>query len=447
MYCLQYILYPCPGGCLQLLIFICTVQLSNFDAGLVLLDISDPTSTELVSVALDLSADGDMEVNSNAAWPSEDGSVVVETNEDFYPSERPILFTIVSGPSDGQYNATEGRGEFTVPVVFLPGQKMSGPTTYVGLACTAGGDSVPPDSSIPVPPATASGQIALIQRGICRFDEKATNVINAGYIGMVIFNDETRGDDVLTMIGDRREIPGVFVGHSTGLKIAKVTDATELVIGASGEEITAATGAANGWGQVRIWDYSDPTNPVFASSFDTVCSAAVGDTSSCDPAGIYTAKNVIVQTTGSRVKAYISWYSDGMLILDVTDPYHPFEIARYTGSDGEQYWGVYKEDQEPWIYGSDRNGGLDVFKEYGAGTIAAPPKEDCGDINSKPACEAAECKWHKKANPKCSAGGSQALSNVEEADTKEQPSTGYAMTAASAWAIMPMLVLWSLLSF
>ena len=76
---------------------------------------------------------------------------------------------------------------------------------------------------------------------------------------------------------------------------------------------------------------------------------------------------MIVETTDDgRVKAYIAWYSDGMLILDITDPYNPVEVARYT-EPGENYWGVYKVPGEPWIYGSDRNGGLTIFKEYGSG--------------------------------------------------------------------------------
>ncbi len=239
---------------------------------------------------------------------------------------------------------------------------MSGPTTYVGLACT-GGD--------PVPPAVGSGQIALIQRGACRFDDKATNAIDAGYAGMVVFNSEANGDALVTMGGASRDIPGVFVGHSTGLQIAGVGSAADLVIGAAGEDITAAA-VPDGWGQVRIWDYSDPSNPVLASSFDTVCSATVVDPS-CDPNGTYSVHNVVVETTGNKVKAYISWYSDGMLILDVTDPYNPVETARFldnSTNDGlaNDFWGVYKIPNDPFLYGSDRNGGLYIFKEQGSGS-------------------------------------------------------------------------------
>jgi hypothetical protein len=88
---------------------------------------------------------------------------------------------------------------------------------------------------------------------------------------------------------------------------------------------------------------------------------------------------VIVETTDDgKVKAYLSWYWDGMLVLDVTDPYDPKEIARYfdnspeflesNGGQPHDFWGVGKEQGQPWIYGSDRNGGLYIFKEQGSGS-------------------------------------------------------------------------------
>lgn len=325
--------------------------LANWDAGLVLLDISDVTNPVQVSVALDPTSE-DGEVNSHSMWHSEDASIVIEGEEDFAPFET--VFTIDTGPNVGTYPSAEGA--FTTPIVSLLGQEMSGSTTYVGLACT-GGD--------PVPPASGSGEIALIQRGVCRFDDKATNAINAGYDGMVVFNDEARGDALVTMGGAPREIPGVFVGHSTGLAIAGVASAGDLVIGDAGADISASA-VPNGWGGLRIWDYSDPVNPVLASTFATVCSSNPVY-SGCDPAGTYSAHNVLVESLGKTVKAYVSWYADGMLILDISDPYNPVETARYTADD-ENYWGVYKETNSPWIYGSDRNGGLTVFKELGSGS-------------------------------------------------------------------------------
>ena len=115
----------------------------------------------------------------------------------------------------------------------------------------------------------------------------------------------------------------------------------------------------------------------FLRTFNTVCSADPVDPT-CDPAGTYSSHNVIVETTGNKVKAYISWYWDGILVLDITDPYNPVETARFfdntpefvdaNGGNPHDIWGIYKEKNSPWIYAADRNSGLYVLKEYGSGS-------------------------------------------------------------------------------
>ena len=309
--------------------------LANWDAGLVLLDISNVAKPKLVSVALDPTSE-DGEVNSHAVWPSENGDIVIEGEEDFAPFAT--AFRIDTGPEARPYGAAEGA--FTTPIITLPGQVMTGVTTYVGLGCA------------PIP---AGSGIALIQRGACRFDLKATNAIDAGYSGMVVFN--VAGDDsFFTMGGNSRDIPGLMVGHSTGLAIAGVATTTGLVIGATGETVTASV-VPDGWSGFRIWDYSDPTSPVLASTFNTVCSADPIDPI-CDPAGTYSAHNVIVETNSDGdVLAYISWYTDGILVVDISDPANPVEIGRFSKPNSE-FWGVYKIPGEDQIYSSDRNGGL-----------------------------------------------------------------------------------------
>jgi hypothetical protein len=127
------------------------------------------------------------------------------------------------------------------------------------------------------------------------------------------------------------------------------------------------------WSGLRIWDYSDPANPVLASTFNTTCSASTEPGGTCDAAGTYSVHNVIVETTGNKVKAYVSWYSDGMLVLDVSDAYNPEEVGRFlddssNGVEPNDFWGVYKVPNDPFFYGSDRNGGLYTFKEQGSGS-------------------------------------------------------------------------------
>jgi hypothetical protein len=327
--------------------------LSNWDAGLVLLDISDPTNPSVVSVALSPTAGSlDGEVNSHAAWPSADGSVVVETEEDFevFSGEQPLSnFTfqerttntipgvgistnagsdfesnptgnnvtvtatsvaVNSGPlASNTYPAEEGAGNQPKLADVGP---VTGEAVWIGRACD--GDTILNSS------AFDAGDIAVVRRGTCFFGDKLANAAAIGASAIIVANN----------------VPDTV------------------------------------WGGVRIWDYSDPANPVLASTFNTVCSANPDDTS-CDPRGTYSVHNVIVE----EGKAYISWYSDGVLVLDISDPYNPVEVSRFhrEGSEFEaenggiqDVWGIYKIPEEPWIYASDRNGGLYILKEYGGGS-------------------------------------------------------------------------------
>lgn len=323
----------------------------NFwDGGLFLLDITDPADPTFISRALDTtSTDG--EVNSHSVWPNEDGSVVVEGEEDFAPFETQLA------ASTGQYDAAVGN--------INPSGDVSGDAVYVGLACD------PAEV-----PAASEGQVALIQRGACAFTTKGNNVDAAGYTGMVVFNDAARGDGLVSMGGDPVAIPGVFVGHSDGLELAGVASADDLVIGAPAATINGTVQSFNGWSGLRIWDYSDPANPVLASTFDTACSALPledEDAEDCMEGGTYSSHNIVVEDD----IAYVSWYSDGMLMVDVSDPYNPVEVGRYhergdefneQNAGPQDIWGVHKLENKPWVYASDRNGGLYVLKAYGQGS-------------------------------------------------------------------------------
>lgn len=323
----------------------------NFwDGGLFLLDIADPSNPTFVSQALDItSTDG--EVNSHSVW-TEDDVIVVEGEEDFAPYESKLV------SSEGNFDAAVGS--------INPSGDVVGDLVYVGLACN--GD--------PLPAATADGQVALIQRGVCAFTDKGNNVDAAGYEGMVVFNDAARGDALVTMGGDAIAIPGVFVGHSDGLALAGVGSAGDLVVGAAGASVEGVQQLFNGWSGLRIWDYSDPENPVLASTFDTACSAlepGTDGTEKCMEGGTYSSHNFVIEDG----IAYISWYSEGLLMVDVSDPYNPVEVGRYhergdafeaQNAGPQDIWGVYKIENQPWVYASDRNGGLYVLKAYGQGS-------------------------------------------------------------------------------
>jgi hypothetical protein len=330
--------------------------LANWDAGLVLLDINDPANPQVVSVALD-PANGslDGEVNSHSVWPSDNGRIVVEGEEDFSAWESAIppsnltldgttagdptipgtavatdagdFFeanqTGLTGSTDGTSVDVDGgdsypAAEFTTAAgspTFADTGTVSGQLVWIGRACTAtAGDALVNTG------AFNAGDIAVVRRGACEFEEKENAAASLGASAVVIANNQ----------------------------------------------------ASTPWSGLRIWDYSDPGNPVLASTFNTTCSASIEPSEECAANGTYSAHNVQVETRRGRTYAYVSWYWDGMLVLDVTDPYHPREIARYLDRSGpndglaNDFWGVFVESaQSPWVYGADRNGGLYIFRLSG----------------------------------------------------------------------------------
>ncbi len=327
--------------------------LSNWDAGLVLLDISDPANPSFISTALDpLNGSLDGEVNSHAAWPNADGSVVVETEEDFsvFASLEPFAGNFGSSPA----NTIPGIGISTRAGDAFEANQTSNNITITASQVTVNSG---PLAGTVYPALEFFGS----QPRLADLGGSVTG--NAVWIGTACDAATTENAGVFTE-GDIAIARRGTCLFATKLASAAALKASAIVITNNVPDST--------WGGVRIWDYADPENPMLASTFDTVCSADPNDPS-CDPRGTYSVHNVIVE--GS--KAYISWYSDGVLILDISDPYNPVEIARYHREGPEfedenggiqDVWGIYKLANMPWIYTSDRNGGLYVLKEYGAGS-------------------------------------------------------------------------------
>ncbi len=335
-----------------------------WDSGLVLLDISDPATPEVVSIAIDpVNGSLDGEVNSHSVWPSEDGTIVVEGEEDFN------AWVTVQPPS----NLTFGTGTPTAP---LPGTAISTSAGDDFEANQTGNDGTVDADTVEVTAGPLSGNIypAIELAGDQpRFADTGPVSGDIVFIGTacdgdVILNAEALADGGIAVA--RRGPAGCTFRQKNFNAAAAGADA--IVIANNLRNDTP-------WSGIRVWDYSDPENPVLASTFDTTCSAAASPIPQCDPFGTYSVHNVIVETTDEgQVKAYLSWYWDGMFVLDVTDPYNPKEIARYFDNSPEflesngglphDFWGVGKQPGEPWIYGSDRNGGLYIFIEQGSGS-------------------------------------------------------------------------------
>lgn len=113
------------------------------------------------------------------------------------------------------------------------------------------------------------------------------------------------------------------------------------------------------WGFLRIFDIRNPAAPVQIAQFATPNSA----TTRRD--GDYSIHNPFV--VGDR--AFLSWYTDGIRIVDIADPAAPREVAAFvppaaidpyrTFTDTAQVWGVYV--QGDLVLASDINAGLFVL--------------------------------------------------------------------------------------
>src|SRR5262249_7266485 len=132
------------------------------------------------------------------------------------------------------------------------GSQISGAISYVGFGC-------PGDTYLDDP----TGKIALIQRGNCSFDAKVATAQVAGAVGVIVFNNATGGESLVTMGGSNPfpgaggldiDIPSLFVQNSTGLAMVQAL--------AQGPLTAQVTAIFDGWGDMRVYNLQDPTNPV-----------------------------------------------------------------------------------------------------------------------------------------------------------------------------------------
>ena len=105
-----------------------------------------------------------------------------------------------------------GSGDVTEEVVLID---FKDPTT-------AGSSTSGCEDTDFLPPApSVSGKIALIQRGTCTFGEKATNALEAGAVGVIIFNEGQPGrtDAINGTLGGVVNLPVVGTSFAVGVEL------------------------------------------------------------------------------------------------------------------------------------------------------------------------------------------------------------------------------------
>ncbi|HJU98504.1 MAG TPA: hypothetical protein VJ644_11060 [Jiangellaceae bacterium] len=134
---------------------------------------------------------------------------------------------------------------------------------------------------------------------------------------------------------------------------------------------TSGPGIETGYGYLRVYDYdlSKSGRPVQIGEYRTPNSAGLGGQGSGD----YTIHNPFLVGTD----VYISWYSDGVRVVDASDPTNLEEVAYFVPPAGQnpvtppqrgvlsqmpQVWGVVVDEATGLVYASDMNTGLWILR-------------------------------------------------------------------------------------
>ena len=123
-----------------------------------------------------------------------------------------------------------------------------------------------------------------------------------------------------------------------------------------------------GFGYLRVYDYGNLAKPVQIGEYRTPNSLGTDD----QAAGDYVIHNPFL--VGQTL--YVSWYSDGVRVIDVSNPAAPTELAHFVPpavknpvqpsqrgvlTNTAQVWGVVVDD-DGLVYASDMNSGLWILR-------------------------------------------------------------------------------------
>lgn len=131
----------------------------------------------------------------------------------------------------------------------------------------------------------------------------------------------------------------------------------------------AGPGVEKGFGYLRVYDESNLAAPVQIGSYRTPNSLGTND----QAAGDYVVH--LAERDGNTL--FVSWYSDGVRMIDVSDPTNPRETGHFVPPAGQntvkpaqrgtlsnttQVWGVALDDATGLVYLSDMNSGLWIVR-------------------------------------------------------------------------------------
>jgi hypothetical protein len=247
----------------------------------------------------------------------------------------------------------QGRGDFRLIDITDPTQPFE--VSNWGVVRNLGGPPAPGQGCDPDPIFGHSAEpsddgktafVAYWDSGFIALD--VTNPADPVFRGRTVYPPNADGD-----------------GHSSSFD-----DARRLLFTADEDFCkTSGPGIEKGFGYLRVYDYANLAAPVQIGEFRTPHSLGTDDPG----AGDYTIHNPLVVGTD----VYISWYSDGIRVVDASNPRSPREVAFFVPPAAQnpvkpsqrgvltntaQVWGVGYDHATGLVYASDMNSGLWILR-------------------------------------------------------------------------------------
>ncbi len=348
--------------------------LSYWDGGYILLDVTNPYAPVFISDTDYPAVDPELLAQTGASLSPEgnahegeftlDNKFAITTDEDFSPFR--LLLTTV----DGFFPAATGTQTSTAQA-----EAIAGPTVFVGRAC-------PGDAAVPPAPAVGTMQIAVVERGLCLFEEKAQAVIAAGgWDAMVIMNRE--GADACTGVltpSLSAPIPTVFIGRDTGFKMFNLTydnaaclDANpqrlpDTLIGTFGDPIQSITSQFDGWGYVHLFAVDSAVTKL--TEVDTFAIPEAMNPAYATGFGALSVHEVATEKADAS-RAFLSYYAGGIRAIQIqcrnprdVSSCRLAETGGYLDPKGNQFWGIetFVRNGITYAVGSDMDYGIFIVK-------------------------------------------------------------------------------------
>lgn len=338
--------------------------LSYWDGGYVKLDVTNPKKATYIADSDFKNPDPEAtesgltvapEGNAHQAEFSLKNNFIVAADEDFSPY------------SVEARNVTENNEEFEATQGDETPQidsdtRIEGQTVFVGRAC-------PGDPAVPAGDGT---QIAVVERGVCAFTDKAASVDAAGgYVGLIVMNAE-RPDgcsDLLNM-SVQGNIPALFVGRDTGFGFFGAAYDEEacragsgqapIEIGATGDTVKVEA-VFDGWGYVHLFRNNDGK----LRELDTYAIPEAHDKRFAEDFGDLSVHEVAMSQDENNL-AYFSYYSGGFRVAKIAGG-NLKETGSFIDEGGNNFWGVqvFEHKGKEYVAASDRDYGLYIFEYTG----------------------------------------------------------------------------------